>query len=61
MRHFLDWRDYTRQPHIKQLMEEKGVEHVRTKYLQELKRVQFNDPNIIVTIEAPIKDESNSS
>ena len=47
MKHFLDWRDYTRQPHIKQLMEQKGVEAARIKYMQELKRVQYNDPTII--------------
>lgn len=47
MSHFLDWRDYSRQPHIKQLIESKGLEFVRQQFLKESNRTLWNDPFII--------------
>ena len=47
MRYFLDWRDYTKQPHIKQLLESKGLEFVRQQYIKEVNKVMWDDPIII--------------
>ena len=35
MSNFLDWRNYTRQPHIKQLIETKGVEAARVQFIKD--------------------------
>jgi hypothetical protein len=53
MRYFLDWRDYVKQPHIKQLIESKGLEHVRQEYIRESNRVMWNDPVIITETATP--------
>ena len=47
MSHFLDWRDYSRQPHIKQLIESKGLEYVRQQFLKESNKMLWDDPFII--------------
>lgn len=47
MSHFLDWRDYSRQAHIKQLIESKGLEFVRQQFLKESNKMLWNDPFII--------------
>jgi hypothetical protein len=47
MRYFLDWRDYTKQPHVKQLIESKGLEFVRQQYLREVNKVMWDDPMMI--------------
>jgi hypothetical protein len=47
MSNFLDWRDYTRQPHIKQLIETKGVEAARIQFVKESNKALWDDPFII--------------
>jgi hypothetical protein len=47
MSNFLDWRDYTRQPHIKQLIESKGVEAARVQFIKDSNKTLWNDPFII--------------
>lgn len=47
MSNFLDWRDYTRQPHIKQLIETKGVEAARIQFIKESNKALWDDPFII--------------
>jgi hypothetical protein len=47
MSNFLDWRDYTRQPHIKQLIESKGVEAARVQFIKDSNKVLWDDPFII--------------
>lgn len=44
MRYFLDWKDYSKQTVIKQLIESKGLEFVKKKYQQELNKLMWNDP-----------------
>ena len=47
MSNFLDWRDYTRQPHIKQLIESKGVEAARVQFIKDSNKALWDDPFII--------------
>jgi hypothetical protein len=47
MSNFLDWRDYTRQPHIKKLIESKGVEAARIQFIKDSNKTLWNDPFII--------------
>ncbi len=44
MKYFLDWKDYTKQPAIKRLIESKGLEFVKKKYQQDMNRLLWNDP-----------------
>jgi hypothetical protein len=53
MRHYLNWRDYTQVPEIKTLIENKGVEAARVRYMQEVTRWQYNDPAIITETNVP--------
>ena len=46
MRHYLNWKQYTAQPSIKILLEQKGMEFVKKQYQREVNRVQWTDPNI---------------
>lgn len=47
MSNFLDWRDYTRQPHIKQLIESRGVEAARQQFVKDSNKALWDDPFII--------------
>jgi hypothetical protein len=47
MRYYMDWRDYVNQPHIKQLIESKGVAAAKTQYLKESNSALWFDPFII--------------
>jgi hypothetical protein len=47
MSNFLDWRDYTRQPHIKKLIESKGIEAARVQFIKDSNKALWDDPFII--------------
>jgi len=47
MSHFIDWRDYVRQPRIKSLIESKGMEAARQEYIRESNKAMWDDPLII--------------
>lgn len=47
MRNFIDWRDFVRQPRIKQLIESKGIEAARQQYVRESNKALWDDPFII--------------
>lgn len=47
MRYYMDWRDYINQPHIKQLIESKGVAAAKSQYLKESNSALWFDPFII--------------
>jgi len=47
MRYFMDWRDYINQPHIKKLIESKGIETIRQQYVRESNKALWDDPFIV--------------
>lgn len=47
MSNFIDWRNYTKQPHIKQLIETKGIEAARIQFIKESNKALWDDPFII--------------
>jgi len=47
MNNFLDWRDYSRQPHIKQLIETKGLEFARQQFIKDSNKLLWDDPFVI--------------
>jgi len=47
MSNFIDWRDYTNQPHIKRLIESKGVEAARVQFIKDSNKAMWDDPFII--------------
>ena len=49
----MDWRDYVRQAHIKQLIESKGVDAARQQYVRESNKALWNDPFIINETKSP--------
>jgi hypothetical protein len=53
MRYFMDWRDYTNQPHIKKLIESKGIETVRQQYVRESNKAMWDDPFVLNEHHAP--------
>jgi hypothetical protein len=61
MSHFLDWRDYTRQPHIKQLIETKGVEFVRQQFLKESNKALWDDPIMLTETTAVGQSLTNNN
>ena len=62
MSNFLDWRNYTRQPHIKQLIETKGVEAARVQFIKDSNKALWNDPFILnESYESPGTSVSNNS
>jgi hypothetical protein len=61
MSHFLDWRDYTRQAHIKQLIETKGLEYVRQQFLKESNKALWDDPLMLTEQRAVGQSLSNNN
>ena len=62
MSNFLDWRNYTRQPHIKQLIETKGVEAARVQFVKDSNKALWNDPFILnESYESPGTSLSNNA
>jgi hypothetical protein len=61
MSHFLDWRDYSRQAHIKQLIESKGLEFVRQQFLKESNKMLWDDPIIITETTAVGQSLTNNN
>lgn len=49
----MDWRDYVRQAHVKQLIESKGVEAARQQYIRESNKALWDDPFIINETKSP--------
>lgn len=47
MSNFLDWRDYSRQLHIKQLIESKGIEAARQQFIKDSNKALWDDPFIL--------------
>ena len=62
MSNFIDWRDYTRQPHIKQLIESKGIEAARVQFIKDSNKTMWDDPFIInESYESPGTSLSNNA
>lgn len=53
MRNFIDWRDWSKQPHIQQLIESKGIEVARQQFIRESNKALWDDPIILVEHSAP--------
>lgn len=49
----MDWRDYSSQPHIKKLIESKGIETARQQYIRESNKAMWDDPFIVNEHYAP--------
>lgn len=56
----MDWRDYVRQPHIKRLIESRGIDVVRQEYIRESNRAMWNDPIIITETTSPGQSVNNA-
>jgi hypothetical protein len=61
MRYYMDWRDYVNQPHIKQLIESKGVAAAKTQYLKESNSALWFDPFIISEAVVPGVSVANNN
>ena len=61
MRYYMDWRDYVNQPHIKQLIESKGIAAAKSQYLKESNSALWHDPFIITETVSPGTSVSNNS
>jgi hypothetical protein len=62
MSNFLDWRNYTAQPHIKKLIESKGIEAARVQFIKDSNKTMWDDPFIInESYESPGTSLSNNA
>lgn len=61
MRYYMDWRDYVNLPHIKQLIESKGIAAAKSQYLKESNSALWYDPFIITETVSPGTTVSNNS
>ena len=53
MRYYMDWKQWSNQPHIKQLIETKGVETARIQYIKESNKAMWDDPVMLTETNSP--------
>jgi hypothetical protein len=61
MKSFLDWKYWSAQSHIKQLIESKGIEVARQQFIRESNKALWDDPIILVEHSAPGLSVSNNN
>jgi hypothetical protein len=57
----MDWRDYSKQPHIQKLIESKGIEIARQHYVRESNKAMWDDPFVINEHSSPGQTVSNNN